>query len=207
VNIEILVIGQLQTNCYLAWNDDSREAVIIDPADEGDFIIGKVRDKNLIPKFILVTHGHFDHVLAVLELKLAFNIPFLMNERDKFLLKRSQNSALYFSKISADPTPDPDRDLQEGQEIHFGKESLKVIETPGHTPGGISLYSEGILFSGDTLFADGIGRTDLSYSSDKDLQTSLHKIFKLPDNTIVYPGHGLATSIKREKSLHGFSLL
>lgn len=199
MNIEKLIVGQLQTNCYLVWDNESKETIVIDPGDEGDFIIQKILQLGLKPLFIIATHGHFDHVLAVLELKLALSIPFLINKKDSFLLRRSQDSAIHFTGLPADPVPNADKFLKEGDKIKFGTESLKVIETPGHTPGGISLYSSGILFSGDTLFANGVGRTDLLYSSEKDLNNSLQKIFHLPDDTIVYPGHGLATSIKTEK--------
>ena len=199
MNITTLVLGQLLTNCYLVWDEETKEAIAIDPADEADYIIRKILDEKLVVKFIVATHGHFDHVLGLLELKLAFNAPFLMNSKDNFLLKRTSQTTKRFTGLSADPTPFPDNNLQQGNKIIFGKQTLKVIETPGHTPGGISLSTPGILFSGDMIFADGFGRTDLSYSSPIDFQKSLTKLFKLPDSTIIYPGHGLTTSVKKAK--------
>ena len=200
MEIESLRVGQLETNCYLVFCPKTKEAVIIDPGDAGDFISQKILDLKLKPKLILATHGHFDHILAVTELKLAFNIPFLMHKDDLFLLKRVKRTAEYFLGYPADLPPVVDRYLTEGESIMFGKEKLKVIETPGHTPGGVSLFAKGVLFSGDTLFCQGVGRTDFSYCSYKDLMKSLQKLFKLPGKTVVYPGHGSETNLVAEQS-------
>lgn len=198
MEIERLVVGQLQTNCYLASCPKTKEVVIIDPADEGDFISQKILDLNLKPKAILATHGHFDHVLAVMELKLNFRIPFLIHQDELFLLKRAKTTADYFSSFPADPVPVANHHFKEGEEITFGEEKLRVIETPGHTPGGVSFYTRGILFSGDTLFCQGVGRTDFAYASYEALRQSLRKLFKLPKETVVYPGHGSETNLAAE---------
>jgi len=200
MRVETLVVGQLQTNCYIVWDEKDQEAVIIDPADDADYIIRKIQDLQLKPKYILATHGHFDHVLAIPELKLAFNIPFLMHQKDLFLLKRSAETAHFFTGVRGDPPLSPDKFLKESDEIKFGQEKLKVITTPGHSPGGVSFLSRGIVFSGDTLFNNGLGRTDFSYASEEEIRNSIKaKLFKLPDKTIVYPGHGEATTIGKEK--------
>lgn len=196
---QTLVLGQLETNCYLAWDEKTHDAIIIDPADDGTFIIQKILDLKLRPKLILATHGHFDHILAATELKLAFNLPFLMSQADLFLLNRTENTAQHFLGIKVDPPPIVDKHLKEGDLVTFGSEKLKVIETPGHTPGSICLYTKGFLFSGDTLFQAGIGRTDFAYSSHTKLIESLQKIFRLPEITAVLPGHKEATTIKDEK--------
>jgi len=206
MEIEHLVVGQLQTNCYLVSCPKTKETVIIDPGDDGDFISRKILDLKLKPKLILATHGHFDHLLAVMELKLAFNIPFLMHKDDLFLLKRAKRTAEHFLGFEgwpelAEKPPQVDRYLKEGDVVTFGEEKLKVIETPGHTPGGVCFFDKGILFSGDTLFCQGVGRTDFSYCSYEDLMRSLKKLFKLPDKTVVYPGHGLETNLAAEKAL------
>ena len=207
MKIEKLVVGQLQTNCYLAWDEKSipsngiKDAVIIDPGDDADYIIRKIQDFELKPKLILATHGHFDHVLAVPELKLAYGIPFLMHEADLFLLKRSKETAKYFTGAQADPPLMPDKFFKERDLIKFGKERLKVIETPGHSPGGVSFFSRGVIFDGDTLFYRGIGRYDFSYASKEGLFNSIDKLFKLPDKTRVYPGHGEETTIGEEKKV------
>lgn len=199
MKIETLVVGQLATNCYLAWCPETLKAIVIDPGDAGDFIAEKILALKLKPELIVATHGHFDHILAATELKLAFNIPFLINKKDEFLLKRGQKTAEFFTRIKADLSPTADHFIEEGDIIEFGRQKLRVIETPGHTPGSICLYSEGILFSGDTLFAGGIGRTDFRYSNQEKLSDSLqNKIFTLPKETLVYPGHGELTIIGEE---------
>lgn len=190
MRVEQLVVGQLQANCYLVWDEKTSQAIIIDPGDDGDFIIRRIQDFNLEPKLIIATHGHFDHILAVTELKLAFNIPLLINRADLFLLNRASRTAQFFMGVKPDPSLPVDKFIKEGDIIKFGKQSLKVIETPGHTPGGIALYFKGVLFSGDTIFADGVGRTDFSYGLEEDLRKSIQKLLKFPSDTIVYPGHG-----------------
>lgn len=206
MEMEKLVVGQMAENCYLVYDEVNREAVIVDPGDDGDYLMRKIADLKLKPLLILATHGHFDHVLAVLELKLAYHIPFLIHQADVFLLKLAQQSAKHFLGIKVDPVPLPDRFLKSGGEIKFGHEKLKIMETPGHTPGSVCLYAprhpelgSGSIFTGDTIFADGVGRTDFSYSSKSDLQKSLEKILKLSDNTLVYPGHGEETTIRNLK--------
>lgn len=196
MEVQSLIVGQLQTNCYLVFDPKTRETLIIDPGDDGDYIIRKIRDLELKPTMILVTHGHFDHVLAVTELKLAFNIPLLMHKDDLPILKRVQKTTKYFTGSQTDPPTMPDKFIKDGDLITFGKEKLKVIAAPGHTPGGVAFYGSGNLFSGDTLFADGFGRTDFSYASKADLEKSITKILKLPKNTVVYPGHGEGFNLK-----------
>lgn len=199
MHVERLVVGQLQTNCYLVWDKETQKAIIIDPGDDGDFILRRIQDFNLEPDFIIATHGHFDHVLAVTELKLALNIPFLMHKTDLFLLKRARQTAKFFQGVEADPDLPVEKFIKEGDLVKFGNEKLRVIETPGHSPGGVSLFDRGVLFSGDTLFAQGVGRTDYSYGSEENLKNSLKKLLNLPQDTHVYPGHGQKTSVENEK--------
>ena len=201
MEIKTLSLGALQTNCYLVWCSKTQEAVIIDPADEAGYITQEILDLKLKPKYIILTHGHFDHVLGVLELKLNFNIPILLHKKDLTLYQQTQKSAQYWLKIQVDPTPPPDQFIKQNDQIKFGAQTLKVIETPGHSPGSICLYSPPTLFSGDTLFKDGIGRTDFSYSNPKDMQTSLKTLFKLPQDTKVYPGHEDHTTIEDESGI------
>ncbi len=201
MKIDKLVVGQLQSNCYLVWDEKTKETIIIDPADDADYIIRRIQDLKLKPKLILATHGHFDHVLAIPEIKLAFNIPFWMHQADLFLLKRSKETAHFFTQQEADPPLMPDKFIKKNEEIKLGKEKLKVIETPGHSPGGVSFYSRGVVFDGDTLFKQGIGRYDFSYAKREDLFNSIEKLFKLPEETIVYPGHGPETTIGEEKKM------
>jgi glyoxylase-like metal-dependent hydrolase (beta-lactamase superfamily II) len=201
MKVEKLRVGQLQSNCYLVWDPQTKEGIIIDPADDADFILRRIKDLEIKPLLILATHGHFDHVMAAGELKLDLQIPFLISEKDIFLIKRTVPTASFFTGERGVLTPKIDRFLKEDEEIVFGGEKqLKVIFTPGHSPGGVAFFGGGVLFSGDTLFAQSIGRTDLSYSSHQDLLDSIkNKLFKLPDETIVYSGHGEETTIAEEK--------
>lgn len=199
MKIETLILGQLDTNCYLAWCPETAETIIIDPADEGNYISEKILQKKLKPVAIVATHGHFDHLLAATELKLAFNLPFYLSQKDLPILGRTEETTEYFAHFRPDPPPKVDVFLKDKDTIHFGRQTLQVIETPGHTPGGISLYSKGVLFSGDTLFANGVGRTDFSYASEKDLKSSIKKLLRLPAQTKVYPGHGEEFFLGEEK--------
>lgn len=202
MKIERLIVGQLQTNCYLVWDKVTNQGVVIDPGDDAEYILNRIRDLEIKPLFILATHGHFDHVLAVLELKLILKIPFLINEKDLFLVKRAVSSAKFFTRERDALKPLVDKFIKENDIISFGKEGkLKVVETPGHSPGGVVFENRGVVFSGDTLFKQVVGRTDLSYSSHQDLIDSIKKkLFKLPYETIVYPGHGEETTIGEEKN-------
>lgn len=203
MEIEKLIVGQLQTNCYLVWEKKTNEGVIIDPGDDAEYILNRLRDLEIKPQMILATHGHFDHVLAVFELKMALKIPFLIHPQDLFLLKRADKTADYFTGIKDGFVPSADGFLKENEKISFGQNSqLKVIETPGHSPGGVAFFSRGVLFSGDTLFKQSVGRTDFSYCSQPDLIKSIkNKLFKLPNETVVYPGHGEETTIGEEKKI------
>lgn len=203
MKIERLIVGQLQTNCYLAWDKITGEGVIIDPGDDAEYILNRIRDLEMKPLYILATHGHFDHVLAALELKSALEIPLLINEKDLFLLKRAVGSAKFFTGDKDALKPLADKFIEEGDVISFGeKEQLKVVETPGHSPGGVVFLNRGVVFSGDTLFKQGMGTTQYSYCSETALLNSIkNKLFKLPYETVVYPGHGEETTIGEEKIL------
>src|SRR4030042_2313772 len=201
MEIEKLIVGQLQTNCYLVWEKKTNKGIIIDPGDDVEYILNRIKDLEIKPQMILATHGHFDHVLGVFELKMALKIPFLIHPKDLFLLKRADRTADYFTWIKDGFVPSADRFLKENEIISFGQNvQLKVIEIPGHSPGGVAFFSRGVLFSGDTLFKQGVGRTDFSYCSQSNLIDSIkNKLFKLSDETMVYPGHGEETTIGEEK--------
>lgn len=186
-----LEVGELKANCYLVYDSKTKNCVIVDPGDEAEFIERKIFENDLKPIMIIATHGHFDHVLASLELKLAYNIPFLIDKEDNFLLPRADKSANYFGNSQDNLKVVPNEFLKD--EITLDQEKLKIIKTAGHTPGSISLYSSKnkLLFAGDLFFADGsIGRYDFKYSDKNKLLSSIKRLLKLPHDVIVYCGHG-----------------
>ena len=186
-------LGALNTNAYLVFCPKTRAGLIIDPADEANFLSEKILREKIKPLAIVATHGHFDHLLAANELQLAFGIPFLIHQNDQKILSTLQKSASWHlrRKMSEEP-PKKLSFLKEGEKICFGKEWLTVIELPGHTPGSIGLYnfSQKILFSGDTIFKDGVGRADFAYSSPESLTQSLQKIREKFAGFRIFPGHG-----------------
>lgn len=200
MQIKSISVGQLAANSYLIWDDDSNDAAIIDPGDDGDFLSEKIQELNLNLRYILLTHAHFDHVLGILPLKLNYNPIIKLHKEDLFLYKQANKSSRHWVGEEGDPLPSPDVFMEAGELIKIGEVELKVIETPGHTPGSIILYNKKkkVLFTGDTLFKSGVGRTDFSYSSPTDIEISLKKIFSLPGDTTIYPGHGETSTLAVE---------
>jgi glyoxylase-like metal-dependent hydrolase (beta-lactamase superfamily II) len=199
LRIKALLVGSLATNCYIAYCEENREAAIIDPGGDADRILSFISKENLKVKFIVNTHGHADHILADDELRKTLNAPLLIHQAD---LEMLSNPELNLSAFLDEPVKvsKPDRLLKGGDEISFGKVKLKVIHTPGHTPGCICLLGENSLFSGDTLFAGSVGRTDIPGGSFQQLMHSLKfRIMPLPDSLKVYPGHGPETVLGYEK--------
>lgn len=196
MQIETFILGSMQTNCYLLTSDTSNSAVIIDPADDGDFINEELMRRGLQLESVLLTHGHFDHCLGLLSLKSAWNVPIIMNFADQFLLAKAKESAEHWLGIESDPVPLADLDLAKLKSIELVGEKFDVIKTPGHTPGSICLLNkkDKILFSGDTIFADNnIGRTDFAYSDRKKMKESLAKLKELRQQGFygeVFAGHG-----------------
>lgn len=199
---EVLILGELRTNCYLLWDEKSKECAIIDAADEGVSISEEIESRQLKPKYILATHGHFDHNLGALDLKLIYNIPYCASNKDLFLLKRQQESAKHFLKqnIEVPNLKKIDIDLDKIDEIELGQEKIKIIKSPGHTPGGVCFLAGKWLFGGDLIFTEGLrGQSNYLYSSTKDIFKSIGVILKLPKDTIIFPGHGEETSVGEAK--------
>ncbi|MCX7881253.1 MAG: MBL fold metallo-hydrolase [Patescibacteria group bacterium] len=184
-------LGQLQTNCYFLIKDGY--SLIIDPTDEAAFILEELQRRNLKLLGLLATHGHFDHLMAVGEIQKSINVFLYINYKDLFLLKRMEETADYFLGYKPMVLPIKKiKNLAIKNQLKIKNFQFKIIFTPGHTPGGVCFYfeNEKILFSGDTVFKDGIGRYDFSYSCKNDLKDSLKKILSLPKDTLIYPGHG-----------------
>ena len=200
LDVTKLVLGQLQTNCYIVRDLISHEAIIIDPADDADYISQILQKLVLKPILIMATHGHFDHILVAGELQQIYKIPFLVHQKDQFLVGRMPETAQHFLGYKVECLPPQTTDY-----LRLGKQAIKAIETPGHTPGSVSFYirEQPALFTGDTIFAGGgQGRTDFTYSSRLDLQKSIKKILGCPNQTVLYPGHGSDATVSKEKRWH-----
>ena len=206
--LETLPVGQMRANCYLLCDEkNDNEAVIIDPGDDAEFIMNRIQDLALSPKLILATHGHFDHILAAMELKLAYNIPFLAHKADLSLINRMEQTVKYFIGETVGPAPKVDRFLTQKEKIKIGELFLEVIATPGHTPGSVCLIERkaNIMFTGDTIFSGGArGRTDFPYSNPLKLAESIKKVLELTEETVIYPGHGEKTSVGAERGFYRF---
>lgn len=196
MEIHSYTLGVLQTNCYILEDPKQKKAVIIDPADDGDFLNDELLRLGVQLEQIVLTHGHFDHCLGLLSLHTAWNVPISMHFADQFLLQDAPNRAAYWLGHSVDPVPPANRDLTDLKEITLLGQPWRIIPTPGHTPGSICLLheSEKVLISGDTIFAHGsVGRTDFAYSSSADLHKSIQTLKELQAQGLygqVYAGHG-----------------
>lgn len=201
IRVEFMVVGPVSTNCYFLINDELKEAVIVDPGDYADKIKDYIAKEAVKPVAILLTHGHFDHMMAADALRKEYEIPVYACEKERTLLNdASLNLARGF--IRSNYTLDADIYCKEGDVLSLAGCDIKVLETPGHTPGGCCYYiaSENILFSGDTLFCRSIGRTDFEGGSYAEICKSIkEKLFVLPVETICYCGHGEGTRIGYEK--------
>ncbi len=195
-------LGNFATNTYIVCDEDLN-AVIIDPAAEAKKIISTIEKNNLKPKFVILTHGHPDHVGALYELKEKYNLKVYINEKDQEML---QTNSTYFGPMLGLDIRDVKGDfyLKDGQELSLGDLKFKIIETPGHTKGGVCILIENILFSGDTLFLGSMGRTDFPGGDEKEIFSSLKKLMQLPDETIVLPGHGPKTTIGYERKYNPY---
>ena len=204
VKVEI-VGGMMMQNCYFAIEDNTNDAIIIDPGADADRLIATIEKEKLNLKYIVLTHGHFDHIGACKEIKEKYNTPIVICEGEEILIEHSKNNLSHM--INENIELKADITLKDNEIFKFGKDlSFKVIKTPGHTPGGMCLYfeKENILFSVDTLFYGSIGRTDFPYGNSADLIKSINRLKKLPDETVVYCGHGNKTTIETEKNINPY---
>lgn len=206
--IEHLVVGMLQTNCYIVADETSSEAIVIDPGGEAKRIYSFLTSRGLKLKSILLTHGHFDHVLDSWNLKKLAGGEIYIHPLDEPLLHNrivGLGAVLMGKTITLNFSPD--KPLKEGDVLALGDTKIHVLETPGHTPGHVSFYvpSKRLIFVGDTLFEGSIGRTDFPGGSYEQLISSVRtKIFPLGDDVIVYPGHGPTTTVGKERRTNPF---
>jgi glyoxylase-like metal-dependent hydrolase (beta-lactamase superfamily II) len=204
VRVACKIVGPIETNCYILSCPETKKAVIIDPGGDPDAIETFIKQARLEPIEIVSTHGHSDHIAAVAELQARFRVPFAIHAADLGIIKLSVKEAPFWGmgKITE---PTVDRILSTGDAITFGTARGTVLHTPGHTPGGISLFFGGFVLVGDTLFNRSIGRTDLGGGNlDVLLEAIRTELFTLPDETVVYCGHGPRTTIGEEKRENPF---
>ena len=201
--IATLPVGLIQTNCYVVGCQETKEGAVIDPGGHPQRILDEVKRLGLNIKYVLDTHAHFDHTDANGVVVQATGASLALHPQDLPLLKNAGGAA--FFGLEADPSPLPDLELHDGDELEVGKLRFRVLHTPGHTPGHVCFYepAEEVLFDGDVLFYRGIGRTDLPGGSWQQLMDSIQRVlFALPEDTVVYSGHGPATTIGEEKRLN-----
>ena len=202
--IKKLEVGPIMANCFVLGCESTKEAVVIDPGDDADRILMTLAKAELKVKYLINTHGHFDHVGANKKMKEATSASIAIHAGDEPMLTELSRSASMFG-LSAENSPPADQLIEDGDEISFGEITLKVIHTPGHSPGGVCLHTPGHLFAGDTLFAGSIGRTDLPGGDYDTLIASIkNRLLELPEDTVVYTGHGPETSIGNEKRMNPF---
>jgi hydroxyacylglutathione hydrolase len=204
VIVRTLSVGELATNCHIVGSESTLEAIVIDPGGDADRILAELRRLNLRVVQIVDTHGHFDHTLANGRLKDATGAPLLIHEADAEMLTNPLKG-LSFWAGNIRPGPAADGFLNDGDVLRAGDVSLQVLHTPGHSPGSISLSAAGVVFSGDALFQGSIGRTDFPGGDYNTLIRSIRtRLLTLPDDTVVYTGHGPCTSIGEERQNNPF---
>lgn len=206
VSIKVMTLGEQATNCYIVWSKQTHEGYVIDPADEGDAISQVLLKENIALKGILLTHGHFDHLLALLELQLNYPVPVYLHPDDLFLIERASTTAHHFLGRAVDPIPTKNEPISHDQIFPIGSTHFKAIHTPGHTPGSVCFFlkanksqleieqlntsNNDILFTGDTLFSYGIESISHQYSSALELNQSLDVLDNLGEAILILPGHG-----------------
>ncbi len=201
--IKRMAVGQLETNTYIVGDEETKQAIVIDPGDEGDRIMDLVKESGLEVNSIICTHAHFDHIGAAGDIRKETGAKIILHKEDLdgYGLAKEQAS---FWGFDLDELPQPDEFMAEGDDIKVGNLSFKIMHTPGHSPGSVSLYGEGILLSGDTIFQGSVGRTDFPGGSMEQLKTSFRRLLDLPEDTKIFSGHGPETTVKREKKENFF---
>ncbi|MBI5025685.1 MAG: MBL fold metallo-hydrolase [Nitrospirae bacterium] len=196
--IRKLVVGPLEANCYIISDEVTGDTLVVDPGDEPDRILDLIEETGLRVTTIVCTHAHFDHVGAVGDLRDATGAKLLIHKGDSELYAGAQDQAAFWG-FDLNALPEPDGFLNEGDSLKIGSMTFNVLHTPGHSPGGICLYGNDHLITGDTLFQGSVGRTDFHGGDMTKLRESFKRLLDLPEDTIVFPGHGPETTIGKEK--------
>ena len=198
-------VGPLACNCYVVGDPVTKQAIVIDPGGDASALIEGLAEQELTVTAIVATHAHFDHIIAAEKVREHTGAPFYLHSDDRPLLDWMQESARMFLGMETGPPPEVDTSPGEGDVLKAGSLELSVLHTPGHSPGSIVLLHEDAVFSGDTLFAGSVGRTDLPGGDTKSLVDAVrNKLFTLEGDLPVYPGHGPATSLERERLTNPF---
>ncbi len=202
--LETLVVGALEVGCYIIGDKAGKEVAIIDPGGDADLIEQTLEKNGFKPVCIIATHGHFDHIGGAAALQKSINCDFLISAKDLFLVENIAEQAAFFGFAEVDK-PKVGRTIKDQDTIEVGGLRINVLDTPGHTPGSVSLQAGNSVFVGDTVFQGSIGRTDLPGGSYDTLINSVkEKLFTLDDNTELFPGHGGSTTMKHEKKFNPF---
>jgi glyoxylase-like metal-dependent hydrolase (beta-lactamase superfamily II) len=203
VNVQTLTVGAFQENCYLLVDPGSNRAVIVDPGSEGERLVDAIEQSGATLEAIWITHAHVDHVGAIASIKEKWDVPIYLHPLDRRLYEAAGRQAEVYG-LPFDEPPDPDLEFADGQIIKVGDAEMTVLHAPGHAPGHVVIHGNGIALVGDCLFAGSIGRTDLPFSNPPQLAASLEKIAALAPETVVYPGHGIETTIGQERLTNPF---
>ncbi|MBI2724510.1 MAG: MBL fold metallo-hydrolase [Chloroflexi bacterium] len=205
VIIRGIVVGSFQENCWVIGNRRTGEAVCVDPGDQPDEILAMARDMGVAIKYIANSHAHIDHILGVRGVRDATGARFLLHPDDLAMARGTAASAQSWMGVEIENPPDPDAFLDDNAVVDVDGLQLRVLHTPGHTPGSVCFYADGVLFAGDTLFQGSIGRTDLPGGDfDQEMRSICDRLLALPDDTIVLPGHMQQTTIGDERRRNPF---
>ncbi len=205
IAVKVFPLGLLKSNVYLVYERETKEALVIDAGGGTQYILREVKRRDLKPKFILLTHGHFDHTFELADLKIVLKIESYIHEEDLWTFETLWDSGLSVFGLKM-PKPEIDNFFNGEPSFELGSQVIRVIHTPGHTPGSVCYFLPDVkvLFTGDTLFQGSIGRTDLPGGDPIAMKGSLKKILSLDDDVVVYPGHGARTTIGRERRSNPF---
>ena len=203
MNVATITVGAFQENCYLVVDEEAGRAVVVDPGGEGERVVEAIERSGAELEAIWITHAHVDHVGAIAAVKRRWDVPVYLHPADRRLYEAASRQAEVYGIPFEEPPP-PDREFSDGQQLTVGDNELTVMHAPGHAPGHVVIYGGGIALVGDCLFAGSIGRTDLPFSNPPQLAATLEKIAALPPETVVYPGHGVETTIGEERASNPF---